>query len=271
MSRLTTRELKLALDALHAIGEASGGSADYAERGVRWLPQLVASELTTLSVCDLASGHRSVVGFPSGAIGPLQIEVFDHYFFAHPLVLEHGRNVQAETRRISDLMSGSAFRRTPLYADYYRPIGISHVVAVPVHVDQRFLVSFVLQRGGRPFSDHERDLLEVLRPHLVNLYRIGIALDRARENAGPVPAEDADPAWVAALPLTPREREVLQWVAAGKSNRDIAEILGASPRTVEKHLEHVFDKLGVETRTAAAMRAAALASTAGEAATESRP
>jgi DNA-binding NarL/FixJ family response regulator len=52
--------------------------------------------------------------------------------------------------------------------------------------------------------------------------------------------------------LTPRETEVLSWLAKGKTNRDIAEILGMSPRTVNKHLEHVFEKLGVETRAAAA-------------------
>ncbi len=52
--------------------------------------------------------------------------------------------------------------------------------------------------------------------------------------------------------LTQREAEVLTWVARGKTNKDIAEILGLSPRTVNKHLEHVYVKLGVETRTAAA-------------------
>ncbi len=52
--------------------------------------------------------------------------------------------------------------------------------------------------------------------------------------------------------LTPREMEVLSWIAKGKTNRDIAEILGMSPRTVNKHLEHIFVKLGVETRAAAA-------------------
>ena len=52
--------------------------------------------------------------------------------------------------------------------------------------------------------------------------------------------------------LTPREGEVLSWLAKGKTNRDIADILGMSPRTVNKHLEHIFDKLGVETRSAAA-------------------
>jgi DNA-binding response OmpR family regulator/DNA-binding CsgD family transcriptional regulator len=55
-----------------------------------------------------------------------------------------------------------------------------------------------------------------------------------------------------AFSLTPREAEVLYWVVKGKINRDIADILGASPATVKKHLERVFAKLGVETRTAAA-------------------
>ena len=52
--------------------------------------------------------------------------------------------------------------------------------------------------------------------------------------------------------LTTREAEVLYWVVKGKINRDIGDILGSSPMTVKKHLERVFAKLGVETRTAAA-------------------
>jgi DNA-binding NarL/FixJ family response regulator len=54
-----------------------------------------------------------------------------------------------------------------------------------------------------------------------------------------------------ALKLTAREAEVVLWISRGKSNRDIAEILGLSPRTVSKHLEQIFEKLGVENRTAA--------------------
>lgn len=57
--------------------------------------------------------------------------------------------------------------------------------------------------------------------------------------------------------LTRREAEVMSWVARGKTNRDIADILGMSPRTVNKHLEHIFEKLGVETRTAAVAASAA--------------
>jgi DNA-binding response OmpR family regulator len=59
-------------------------------------------------------------------------------------------------------------------------------------------------------------------------------------------------AWVQAFTLTTREAEVLYWVIQGKTNRDIGDILGSSPATVKKHLERVYGKLGVETRTAAA-------------------
>lgn len=70
-----------------------------------------------------------------------------------------------------------------------------------------------------------------------------LRLRAADENAG---------SRLATAALTPRETEVLSWIAKGKTNRDVAEILGMSPRTVNKHLEHVFEKLGVETRAAAA-------------------
>lgn len=57
------------------------------------------------------------------------------------------------------------------------------------------------------------------------------------------------------LKLTVRESQVLYWISNGKTNREIAEILGMSPRTVNKHLEQIFPKLGVENRTAAARSA----------------
>lgn len=72
--------------------------------------------------------------------------------------------------------------------------------------------------------------------------------------------EESDAAQIEALihifKLTKRESEVLYWTTKGKTSRDIGDILGSSPRTVNKHLEHVFVKLGVETRTAAASLAA---------------
>jgi DNA-binding CsgD family transcriptional regulator len=243
---LTSRELRAALDTLQAIGADCTGPEDFARRGVECLPDLIGSDLTTLSTCDLDTGHRAVVSDQPGAISRREIEVFDHYLHVHPLVLDHGRNPAAQTRRVDDLQPDGAFRCTPLFNEYYRKIGIDHVMAVPIHVDRRFLVSFVLNRSGTAFG--ARDLAEVVRPHLANLYRLAVS----REGTRALPADA--PFDRAAAPLTPREREVLDWVAAGKTNRDIAAILGASPRTVEKHLERIYEKLGVETRTAAVMR-----------------
>ena len=70
----------------------------------------------------------------------------------------------------------------------------------------------------------------------LNLIREGADVERLRDRYG----------------LTQREAEVLLWISYGKPNRVISEILGISPRTVNKHLEQVFEKLGVETRAAAA-------------------
>jgi DNA-binding CsgD family transcriptional regulator len=66
---------------------------------------------------------------------------------------------------------------------------------------------------------------------------------------------NAPPDLLLGLGLTPREAEVLAWVAQGKTNRETGVILGMSTRTVQKHLERVFTKLGVESRTGAILKA----------------
>ena len=241
MIPLTSAQLRGALDALGAIGEGCAGRDAFARRGVECLPRLVASELTTLSVCNLDDGQRAVVSDQPGAISARELAVFDRHFHDHPLVREHGRNPHAQTRRIADLLPEAEFRRTPLYNDYYRPIGIDHVMAVPIHVDRRFLVSFVFNRAGRAFSESDLACLEAIRPHLGSLYRLTGAPGRAGD--------------AALQGLTLRERDVLRWVSAGKTDRDIGAILGISRRTVHKHLQRIYEKLGVETSTAAAARA----------------
>jgi len=75
----------------------------------------------------------------------------------------------------------------------------------------------------------------------------------AKESSGELPKE-----FSSEFGLTVREGEVLSWLSKGKTNRDIAQILGLSPRTVDKHLEQIYAKLGVENRTAAAAIATGL-------------
>jgi len=86
---------------------------------------------------------------------------------------------------------------------------------------------------------------------LVTRYRENEVLIRLNELN---PGKDVD-RLALSLGLTRREAEVLLWVSYGKSSGDISEVLEISPRTVQKHLEHVYEKLGVETRSAAAAMA----------------
>lgn len=231
---LSERDFRAALDLLGAMND--GGAAAFAEIGVQRLPALVASEFTTLSVCNLSTGKREVFGMPRGVLSADDRAAFNRHFERHPLVRFHGYEGGRVTQRISDCLPSAAFQASGLYNDYYRRIGIDHAMALPVFVRDGVLVSFVLNRARRDFTDRERALLELVRPHLERLYR------RTR-----------------ALPaLSARENEVLHWLARGKSDAQIGAILRISPRTVQKHLQNVYTKLGVENRTAAAMRSRSL-------------
>jgi DNA-binding CsgD family transcriptional regulator len=251
MDSIRPSDLKACLDALHAIAEDSATLDRFMQAGVAALPRLIPCDLTHVSVCDLDSGRRAVVSDVPGAISKRDIETFNRHFSDHPLVREHGRNPRARTVRISDLVAERCFRCTPLYDEYYRAVGIDYAMALPVHVQDKVLVSFVFNRQDRDFSDREVARAEAIRPHLGDLYRMSRAIDDARAAWG-VPSAASGPA--PSEPLTAREREVLGWLTSGKTDKDIGDILGISPRTVHKHLQRVYEKLGVETRTAAVMR-----------------
>jgi len=94
-----------------------------------------------------------------------------------------------------------------------------------------------------PFPDNEQLRLQFMGKLGPNEFLLRLAKDSRAD----MPAE-----FSSELGLTTREGEVLSWLSKGKTNRDIAQILGLSPRTVDKHLEQIYAKLGVENRTAAA-------------------
>jgi DNA-binding CsgD family transcriptional regulator len=96
----------------------------------------------------------------------------------------------------------------------------------------------------RDFGARERLIMQLVRPHMAAVYRAA-ALRRRLAKA----AEELDQE--AMVELTPREREVMRCVADGLSNAEIADVLVVERSTVRKHLEHVYEKLGVRRRTAA--------------------
>ncbi len=100
------------------------------------------------------------------------------------------------------------------------------------------------------------DLLAAVQARLARAQAVAEKVERAASEAGGFHPDFSSPLPLQrALALTAREAEVLLWVAQGKSNGDIATILGMSEKTVKQHLGSVFQKLGVENRNAASFRA----------------
>src|SRR5262249_347504 len=105
------------------------------------------------------------------------------------------------------------------------------------------------------------DLLEAIAVRLTRRRMHDAQIAAARSEAGFKPNfESSKP--LESLKLTPREAEVLLWVAQGKSNGDIAILLGMAEKTVKKHMSSIFEKLGVEGRNAATIRALEVLSSA---------
>jgi DNA-binding CsgD family transcriptional regulator len=140
-------------------------------------------------------------------------------------------------RRMSDLLPPREWRSRELYNVVFRPYQYELEVRIPSS-RPGYTRTFLFHAQKRDFGARDRLVLELLRPHLERV------VDRFQRSA----ALESD------LPLTRREREILEWVERGKTNAEIAETLWLSPSTVRKHLENAYGKLGVRTRTAAVAR-----------------
>jgi DNA-binding CsgD family transcriptional regulator len=117
----------------------------------------------------------------------------------------------------------------------------------------RHTIERLLQRRDTPGTTLRIDWREDAGDYALEL----VLIAQYRENEVLIRLNQFDPEGDAAklqtrLGLTEREAEVLLWISYGKSNADISEVLAISPRTVQKHLERIYEKLGVETRAAAA-------------------
>ncbi len=142
------------------------------------------------------------------------------------------------TVKLSDLCTLRQFRQTAYYSEFFG--------SIPSFRDQAALVVEVpdgrlgfCMSHERMFTAEDFFLLELLQPHFQ-----GIVLRADQYSRLP-----ANP------PLTPREREVLHWLAEGKRDGEIAVIVQAKERTIKQHVRAILRKLGVETRTAAAAAA----------------
>jgi len=161
----------------------------------------------------------------------------------HPFTDHVMRTGDLGPLRLSDFWTRRRQLASRVHQEVYAPVGIGR------------LLTMTIVRGGRPgavnlsrpfeapdFSGRDRELLRLLTPHFVQAVDAAERLS-ARGGAGSLA--------LAGLGLTPRQRDVAGWLARGRTNAEIAALLAAGPRTVEKHVERILFKLGVENRTAA--------------------
>jgi DNA-binding CsgD family transcriptional regulator len=194
---------------------------------------------------------------PDGVEALVEPQLDDVWFgrfaeLAHenPIYQRWRRTRDGRAYRFSDVATREQLEATRLYREVYAPLGIHHQVAFALPNEPDRILAVVLHREDRDFTDAERDFLNRARPFLIQAYRNAIAYSDGRRGS----STGLQRALVAEG-LTPRQAEVLRLVALGGSNRAAAARLGVSDRTVQKHLEHAYRKLGVSTRSDAAARA----------------
>ena len=168
---------------------------------------------------------------------------WEHYWDCQPCSYPDRTGDLRSVLKIEDFYSARQWRSTGMYTDFYRPQGHEHELQLclpegsPRTVGPGRTARLYFIRGPGPdFSERDRALLTLLRPHLHQAY-----LDAERRRH-PVAR------------LTPRQKDLLHLVAAGHTNTQIARRLGISEGTVRTHLENIYERLQVSSRTAAVTR-----------------
>jgi DNA-binding CsgD family transcriptional regulator len=203
----------------------------------------VLEKLRRLIPCDVVAFHERSVGYPADSYVGEPLGAFTRAMrdaeqrFLHQDAPAPG----AGARTISDVLSRRAFRRLELYQEVCRPLGIEYMMRLWLEPDGAGGARLEFDRHKRDFSARDRSVLDALLPYLRQLCRH--ALLRRRVSKTPLGA--------VAERLSRREREILELVAVGKTNAEVASLLWISPETVRKHLENAYAKLDVHTRTGA--------------------
>jgi DNA-binding CsgD family transcriptional regulator len=218
-----------------------------------WLAGLMGCDVLTYNEIGPAPGQTSYADCPAGALDPATQAVFAAHVHEHPLVSHYRATGSGEPLMISDFLSLDRFHRLGIYAEFFRGISVEHQIAISLPGPDDQVIGVALSRGHRDFSDQDRALLSVLRAPLIAALLRARSRQQASRGLGAAacgaPSGPAGPAG-----LTDREIAILRLVAAGRTNSAIAHELRLSPRTVAKHLEHVYRKLGVSSRAAAVSR-----------------
>ena len=211
------------------------------------LARLVGCDSLSFTVLGAEAGQVSVTRYPDGISSPGSVAAFAACAHEHPLANHYRETGDGCPVMISDFLSRQDFHRLNLYGEYFRWIPVEYQIAFGLSAAASEIVGIALNRAGRDFTEDERDLLSVIRLPLTT------ALERARQRRRA--SEGLATATSGPADLTDREIRILRLAALGRTNSAIAHALDISPRTVAKHLEHIYRKLDVTSRTSAVFAA----------------
>lgn len=242
MARLAERDVRLALELVYDAASMADGDP---------FPRAFLERLSRLIPADAIVGyHESIIGRPCRTVEFVEIpeegipadvqEVGGRFGYQDPIRHCVGTR-ESRALKLSDFLTRRERRKLEFYWYVWRPLGIDDSLRVWLPAPTGRARVIYLERGKRDFTERDRAILELLRPSLIRILQAAQA--RRRMETG------------ALSTLTGREREILEWIARGKTSREIAAILFVSPHTVRKHIEHVLEKLEVRTRSAAVARA----------------
>jgi DNA-binding CsgD family transcriptional regulator len=210
------------------------------------LARLIGCDSLSFTVVGTEPGQVSVTRYPDGTSPPGDVAAFAAYVHEHPLANYHRETGDGQPVMISDFLSRHDFHRLDLYSEYFRCFPVEYQIAFGLPSASTEIIGIALNRAEKDFTEYDRNLLSVIH------YPLTTALQRARQRQCARTAASG-----ALADLTDREVRVLNLAALGRTNSAIAHALDISPRTVAKHLEHIYRKLDVNSRTSAVFAALA--------------
>ena len=142
--------------------------------------------------------------------------------------------------RQSQVISRRDLERLDYYDAFMRPARVHDVLKVWLHATEGTVACVSFESSSRDFTDGDATLLGILHSHLDALHQTSCG--------------DGSIGLTAEVACTPREAEILTWVARGKRDDEIADLLCISPATVRKHLRNMYEKFGVHSRAEAVAR-----------------
>lgn len=221
-------------------------AGDFSANILRAMRKIMAVDVCVVDWYGFQGLDVRTIYDPINAV-PQQVNEALHQFgHQSPIYGKWGDAVKA----ISDTLSRVAWHRTDLYAEGFKPVDQDDCIMLNITLRKDCRVSLITSRGKRGFAMEERAMLAMLEPHVRQVFD-RLQVQNRMEKALAIEPEQKGIGTM----LSPREREVLEWLARGKTNGEIALLLDIRTATVKKHLEKLYTKLGVENRHAAALLA----------------